>query len=166
MELFCLLFLVFFHFCIGSQNKLFIKEATKQFDKTLSDENDQRSRDIVKKFMQANWNVVAYDFLTYEIDLIVKRNQTWVAFVEVEVRYWSNELCQYRTIHVAKRKQKLLNQNLPVVFFAVTKSLKYGYWCKAKDVLSSPIIEIKNKYVANNEYFYDVAIEKFKLVKF
>jgi hypothetical protein len=143
-----------------------MEENRKKYDQQLSDENDQRSRDIVKKYMQSQWNAVAYDFLTYEIDLIVKRNQTWVAFVEVEVRYWQNELCPYKTIHVAKRKEKFLHQKLPVVFFAVTKSLNYGYWCKAEDILSSPIVEIKNKYVANNEYFYDVSIDKFTLVKF
>jgi Holliday junction resolvase-like predicted endonuclease len=139
------------------------QENRKKYNQKLSDENDLRSRDIVKKYMQSQWNVVAYDFLTYEIDLIVKRNDTWVAFVEVEVRFWANELCPFKTIHVAKRKQKFLNQKLPVVFFAVTKSLKYAYWCKAEDITSSPIIEIKNKYVANNEYFYDVPVNKFRL---
>ena len=143
-----------------------MEENRKKYDQQLSDENDQRSRDIVKKFMQTQWNVVAHDFLTYEIDLIVKRNQTWVAFVEVEVRFWANELCPFQTIHIAKRKEKFFQQKLPVVFFAVTKSLSYGYWCKADAVLSSPVVEIKNKYVANNEYFYDVPISKFTLVNF
>lgn len=141
-------------------------ENRKPYDQKLSDENDNRSRDIVKKFMLRKWKVVAYDFLDYEVDLIVKRNQLWVAFVEVEVRFWANELCPYQTIHIAKRKEKFFQQKLPVIFFAVTKSLKYGYWCKADAVLSSPIVEIKNKYVANNEYFYDVPINRFTLVDF
>lgn len=141
-------------------------ENRKQYDQKLSDENDYRSREIVKRYMLQKWLVVGYDFLDYEIDLIVKRNQSWVAFVEVEVRFWSSEICPYQTIHIAKRKEKFFQQKLPVIFFAVTKSLKYGYWCKAADVLSSPVVEIKNKYVANNEYFYDVPINKFTLVNF
>lgn len=141
-----------------------MNEVTKPFDQKLSDENDQRSRDAVKAYMQSAWGVKGYDFLMYEVDLIIKRNHSWVAFVEVEVRYWTSELCPYPTIHVAKRKEKLLHQKLPVVFFAVTRSLRYAYWCKATDVLASPVIEIKNKYVASNEYFYDVPINKFKLI--
>ena len=141
-------------------------EQKKQYDQKLSDENDYRSRDIVKRYMMQKWKVVAYDFLEYEVDLIVKRNQSWVAFVEVEVRFWANELCPFPTIHIAKRKEKFFQQKLPVVFFAVTKSLHYGYWCKADAVLTSPVVEIKNKYVANNEYFYDVPINKFTLVNF
>ena len=141
-----------------------MNEVTKPFDQKLSDENDQRSRDVVKAYMQSAWGVKGYDFLMYEVDLIIKRGHSWVAFVEVEVRHWTCELCPYSTIHVAKRKEKLLNQKLPVVFFAVTRSLRYAYWCKATDILLSPVVEIKNKYVENNEYFYDVPINKFKLV--
>lgn len=142
-----------------------MNEVTKPFDQKLSDENDQRSRDAVKAYMQTAWGVKGYDFLMYEVDLIIKRDQSWVAFVEVEVRHWTSDLCPYPTIHVAKRKEKLLNQKLPVVFFAVTKSMKYAYWCKALDVLLSPVVEIKNKYVSSNEFFYDVPINKFKLIK-
>jgi hypothetical protein len=43
----------------------------------------------------------------------------------------------------------------------VSKGLKRAWWCKAKDILDSPLIEVPNKAVARDEYFYDVPIDCF-----
>jgi hypothetical protein len=49
--------------------------------------------------------------------------------------------------------------------FVVSSGYLYAYYCDAQDVLESPIVEVKNKYVANNEYFFDVPVTKFKLIR-
>ena len=134
---------------------------SKPFDQALYDANDERGRQVVKAWFEKK-GFLAKDFFKYDVDLIIKKGNSWIGFVEVEVRSWDS--CSFNTIHVAKRKEKLLRNAMTTVFFAVGNSLKIGYWCNGKDVLESPVVEVKNKFVFNGEYFYDVPLTKFKKV--
>ena len=139
-------------------------EMTKPFSQELFDHNDKKGCEAVKAFVRNEWNAEAHDFFEYDIDLIVKRDNRWVGFIEVEVRHWLTSECPHKTIHIAARKKKLLENEMPTVMFVVSSSYEHGYYCTAEDVLGSPLVEVKNKYVEGGEYFYDVPIEKFVLV--
>jgi hypothetical protein len=65
---------------------------------------------------------------------------------------------------VPGRKKKLFDNDMPTTYFVVSKSLKNMWYCKAADILDSPLVEIKNKEVAEGEYFYDVPIEKWRKI--
>ena len=141
--------------------------AYKEFDKELHDLYDKPAKDAVAAWASKAWNCsVTENIDRYGIDLVARREGVSVAFIEVETRVWSNTLCPFKTIHVAHRKRETLNNNLPTIFFAVTKDFKHGYWCNAKDLLASPVVEIKNREVLHGEMFFDVPIQKFYLVKF
>jgi hypothetical protein len=96
------------------------------------------------------------------VDLIVLREGNPVGFVEVEVRGW--DYCHHSTIHLASRKEKLFQQDLPVLFFALTHDLSHAYWMKAEMVKGCPLIEVKNREVANGEFFFDIPISHFKYI--
>jgi hypothetical protein len=136
----------------------------KPFDQKLFDDYDQQGCDTVKRFVRNVWNIEAHTFLKYQVDLIMKSGESWVGFIEVEVRNWGGGLCPFDTIHIAQRKAKLLKNGMPTVMFVVSSGGKYGYYCDAGEILDSPLVEIGNKYVKSGEYFYDVPIDKFILV--
>jgi hypothetical protein len=98
----------------------------------------------------------------YGVDLLVYRAEKLVGYIEVEVRGW--EYCHYPTIHCAQRKEKLFQQNLPVLFFALTHDLIHAYWMKAELMKKCPLIEVKNTEVPAGEFFFDVPIQHFKYV--
>jgi len=129
----------------------------KQFDQDLYDQNDERGKKAVKRWLTARGCRVE-DFFKYDVDLIVKRDDRWVCFVEVEVRGWDQ--CQYDTIHIAKRKQKLLDNGMPTYIFVCGNSLKTAYYCDAAQVLLSPVVTLDNKFMSN-EQFFDVKLNKF-----
>ena len=98
----------------------------------------------------------------YGVDLLVYRADKLVGYIEVEVRGW--DYCHYPTIHCAQRKEKLFQQNLPVLFFALTQDLVHAYWAKAQVIEGSPLIEVKNIEVPAGELFFDVPVKHFKYV--
>jgi len=98
----------------------------------------------------------------FGVDLIVLREGKRVGYIEVEVRGWN--FCHYSTIHLAQRKEKLFQQDLPVLFFALTQDLTHAYWCKAEIAKRYPLIEVKNFEVPNGEMFYDIPTTEFKYV--
>jgi hypothetical protein len=73
-------------------------------------------------------------------------------------------MCGFDTIHIAKRKEKLLVNAMPTFMFVVGNSLKTAYFCNANKVLSSPVVEVKNRYVSDNEMFFDVPFKMFKQI--
>jgi len=143
------------------------KLKTKPFSQEVHDACDPPARDAVIDWVFHEWGWKAYpNEDKYGVDLIVKRFGSIVGYIEVETRDWLREdtKCPYNTIHVAKRKEKLLNNRMPTVFFAVTRDFKNAYWCKADAIQRSPVKEIPNKAVKEGEYFYDVPINEFHYV--
>ena len=129
----------------------------KPFDPQLYAENDERGRTAVKNWL-VNRGCRVEDFFQYDVDLIVKKGNRWICFVEVEVRSWDE--CRYSTIHIAKRKEKLLDNAMPTFMFVCGGSLRVGYFCPSRAVLTSPVVNVPNKHMAQ-ELFYDVPISRF-----
>jgi Holliday junction resolvase-like predicted endonuclease len=132
----------------------------KPFDPSLYAKNDERGREAVKRWLNKRGNQAA-DFFQYDVDLIVKRGKRWICFVEVEVRSW--DVCKFDTIHIAQRKEKLLDNAMPTFMFVCGNSLQTGYFCDAKTVLNSPVVMVKNRLM-DKEWFYDVPLHKWKRI--
>lgn len=134
---------------------------TKPFNKAVHDACDPIARDAVIAMIRAKWGWDAKPFDKYKVDLIVENEfMVPIFYAEVEMRDWED--CPFNTIHVPGRKKKLFDNDMPTTYFVVSKSLKSMWYCKAKDILNSPLVEIKNKAVKEGEYFYDVPIEKWR----
>jgi hypothetical protein len=58
----------------------------------------------------------------------------------------------------------MLDNSAPTYFAAVTNDFKHAYICVSGDIVASQAKEVCNVHVPQGEYFYDVPIDKFKLV--
>ena len=134
----------------------------KPFSQYLHDKYDAPARKVVSEWVQMKWGVECKDNPNkYGVDLIVCRSGVPVGALEVEVRQEGFD--QHRSIHVAQRKEKLFQVNLPVLFFALTQDLHRAYYLKADLIKDCPLVEVHNRYVGKGEMFYDVPITMFKI---
>jgi hypothetical protein len=136
----------------------------KKFNQELHDACDPPAREAVTEWVAMKWGLKCIENPDkYAVDLIVYRKDQICGYIEVETRDWKTLHCPYDTIHVAQRKEKLF-QNPGTLIFVTTRDFENAYWCKAEYVKSSPLIEVPNRAVKRNEYFYDVPIELFQYV--
>lgn len=136
---------------------------TKKFNQQLHDKYDPPARKAVTDWVKMKWGLECRgNPNVFGVDLIVLREGKRVGYIEVEVRNWA--YCHYPTIHICSRKEKLFQQDLPTLFFALTQDLTHAYWCQAKVAKDYPLIEVKNFEVPNGEMFYDIPVERFKYV--
>ena len=136
---------------------------TKKFNQALHDQYDPPARKAVTDWVKMKWGLECRENPNvYGVDLLVYRAGKLVGCIEVEVRGW--DYCHYPTIHIAHRKDKLFQQDQPVLFFALTQQLSNAYWMKAELVKCCPLIEVKNTEVSAGELFFDVPIKHFKYV--
>ena len=136
---------------------------TKKFNQQLHDKYDPPARKAVTDWVKMKWGLECRENPNvFGVDLIVLREGKRVGYIEVEVRNWA--YCHYPTIHIAHRKEKLFQQDLPTLFFALTQDLTHAYWCQAKVAKSYPLIEVKNFEVPNGELFFDIPVSQFMYV--
>ena len=134
---------------------------TKPFNQEVHDSCDPVAREAVIKYL-AKCNRTAYPHPDkYKVDLIVENEfMVPVCYAEIEMRDWDS--CPFPTVHVPRRKKKLVDNDLPTLYFVVSKGLKKAWWCNTEVILYCPLIEVPNRAVQAGEYFYDVEITKFK----
>lgn len=139
---------------------------TKPFSQKLHDACDPIAR---RKVMQWLKQVHHLDSIPnpnkYKVDLVAFKDLIPHSYVEVEMRLWREHwhYCPYPTIHVPLRKEKLFNNDLPTFMCVVNQYLKWAYWINVMDIMTSPIIEVPNRAVDRDEYFYDVPTSKWRL---
>jgi hypothetical protein len=134
----------------------------KPFSQFLHDKYDGPGRKAVSDWVSMKWGLkVKENPNRYGVDLICYRSETPVGALEVEVRQLGFD--QHGSIHAAQRKDKLFQEGLPTLFFAVTQDLSRAYWVKANLIANCPLIEVHNKYVSKGELFYDCPITMFKI---
>ena len=139
--------------------------AYKPFNQLLHDACDPPARVAVSDWIQMKWGGKCIENPNkYAVDLIVHKNDQKVAYAEVEVRNWGQKYCPYDTIHIAQRKEKLFNNDLKTLMFVVTHDFQHAYWITADKVKAAPLMEIPNKAVQKDEWFYDVPMDQWKLV--
>jgi hypothetical protein len=136
----------------------------KKFNQELHDACDPPAREAVTEWVAMRWGLECQPNPDkYGVDLIVYRKGQLCGFIEVETRDWGVKHCPYDSIHIAQRKEKLFT-NEGTLIFVTTRDFENAYWCKAEYVKNSPLIEVPNRAVKRNEYFYDVPIELFQYV--
>jgi hypothetical protein len=148
---------------LNNTKKTGMQFSRKKFSQSLHDKYDPPARKAVTDWIKMKWGLECIpNPNVYGVDLIVLREGNPTGFVEVEVRGW--DYCHYPTIHLAQRKDKLFQQDLPALFFALTQDLSHAYWCRAEIAKRYPLIEVKNFEVPNGEMFYDIPTTEFKYV--
>jgi hypothetical protein len=136
----------------------------KAFNQALHDAFDPPARDAVTSWLKTVHHVDAVPNPDkYAVDLVFSKNGQEIGFGEVEVRDWGMDFCPYKTIHIAQRKEKLFSHPCTTMY-VVTKNLTHAYWIRANKIKECPLVEVPNKEVANDEYFYDVPTHLWKFV--
>jgi len=129
----------------------------KPFDRKLYDEHDLIGKQRVAAWLAA-WGFEIKSGTQYGVDLEVYKFGELYAEVEVEQRDFGGR-CPFQTIHVAERKAKFFQTETKTVLFAVDMQGRWAYYTTGKRILSSPLIDLPNKY-QKGERFYDVPIQK------
>jgi hypothetical protein len=130
--------------------------AYKTYEQSLSDKYDTPGRAFIKHAAKLKWDVDAEDYKTYKVDLLCKRAGKVIGYAEVEVREPYGNTFPFTTVHVPARKDKLLDNGLPTVYFAVNRDFTRLMWVRTEKIAQYIPIEVPNKMVPNGECFYDV----------
>ena len=132
----------------------------KPFDQSLHDIHDHATKEKVARWIRWWDNCEVREGSKYGVDLECYRGSELYSLVEVESRSFGGR-CTYDTIHVPYRKVKFYRSDVLTFLFAVDFEGHWGYIAPLLSVVLSPLKEVKNKYMAEREYFYDVPIKKF-----
>jgi hypothetical protein len=139
----------------------------KQFSTALHGQYDSYGKLKVKRFFMAAYGIYLLENPDrYAVDMIAYKDGKKLGYVEVEVREaWADNEFPFETLHIPERKVKLLKNDLKTVLVSVNKIGTRAFLCDGEVILSSPIKERSNKYVAQGEKFYLVDPSKIKLVE-
>ena len=143
-----------------------MKGSYKRFDKNLFDQNDPKSRDIVKEYFK-RYNIVLKDNEDqYGVDLI---SEDGSIKIEVERRLnWNRCEFPFSDINLPERKAKFFKTG-GTTYVIVSKDYSHIGIIKRKDIhqfiSDQNLKENKNRLVQQNELFYKLPKSKFKWIK-
>ena len=143
-----------------------MKGITKEFDRDLHNQYDSIGKSVVISYFRNKLKIDARENSNeYGIDVVLYRDNQPIGFAEVEVRNsWYSDEFPYDTLNVPCRKEKLLKNDLPTYFFSINKIMTKMFCCPAEEVLRSEVMENRNKYVRDKEFFYKVPVKNLKLI--
>ena len=133
----------------------------KPFDKALFEQNDYKAREIVKDYIGASGLYVRDNPDIYGPDLIVYKGFKPLSYVEVEIKkVWKagQDEFPWKTIQLPERKSKFLNLGLPIEFFILREDMQMAVVIPDYVISSKQLKEVKNKYVAEGEKFFQVDV--------
>ena len=123
----------------------------KQFNKESHAANDKPAKDLVIRFLQSKGIDATENPDKYGIDIIAPR-------YEVERREIWIDNFPFKTVHIPARKKKFLNYS--IVYAVVNRDFNKIMFCASEIIKQSNLIEVPNKSVPKDEYFYDVPLEE------
>ena len=143
-----------------------IKSKHHPFNKDCFDAVDAESRRASKRYIASKGYKVEDHLDQFAVDLVVTTPDGGTIYVECERRnIWSNGKFPYDTIHIPYRKKKFLELDFPCVYHAWDSNYEYAVSIHSDVIKQSPIVEVPNRAIAAGEYFYDVPINKTKIIK-
>lgn len=143
-----------------------IKSKHHKFNKEAFDAVDELSRNASKKYISSKGYCVKDNPDVYGVDLIVYLNPTKKIYVECERRnIWSNGKFPYDTIHIPYRKKKFVELDYPCIYHAWDSNYEYAVSIHSNVIKDSPVVEVPNRAIAAGEYFYDIPMNKTKIIK-
>lgn len=132
----------------------------KRFDKELYEANDKLAKETLTGLLP-NFDV-RENPKKRDVDLLVyDKDGNHVANIETEIkRVWKGPDFKYDNVQFPERKAKYAKLDKPTVFVMFNEDLSKFLVVKDKDLLSSPCVEVPNKYVYKGEQFFQVPIDK------
>lgn len=131
----------------------------KPFSQILCDRYDEPARAYVKNVYNELGIRAVDNPDKYGVDLILFENNIKIGYAEVEViAGWNGIQYPFKSVHVALRKAKFFNLDLPTEFWAVSNTFFRALHIHGEKILISPIVKVPNKYILTNERFFDVPL--------
>jgi hypothetical protein len=134
----------------------------KRFDPALYAENDSLAKNAVKNSLKGTSFQVMENPKKRGVDLLVYKDSVHIAYIETEIKRfkWETGDFKYTTVQLPDRKRKFCELGLPTLFIIwnLDQTAFLAFW--DKDVLTSPSVEVANKYNFRGEYFFQIPVEK------
>ena len=135
---------------------------TKPFSKENHAANDKPGKKVVIAFLKSVGIDAIENPNEYGVDVLA-------AGYEVERRTIKKTKWPYTTVHVPYRKDKFFENK---IFYAVNVHHMVNgdiydtvMLCPSKIVNKSPVVEVPNKSVEKDEYFFDVLFKEWTILK-
>jgi hypothetical protein len=142
-----------------------MKGEYKTFDKKLFQQNDPKSRDVVKTFLNKKGIEVKDNSNQYGIDLISINGN--IKF-EVERRLvWNRYEFPFNEVNLLERKTKFFTESNTYYIIVSKDYTRIGIINNSdikKYMTETNLKESKNKFVSHGEMFYKLPKEKFKWI--
>jgi len=132
----------------------------KPFSQGNHDANDIMSRKVVLKYLRSKGYNATENADKYGIDLCINGKP----IIELERRCpFQHKKFPYSTVHIPSRKSKFIESGC--IYIVINETYTYGLSCSSKTIKRYSQIEIPNKSMLSGEYFYDVPLSHFILLK-
>lgn len=138
----------------------------KKFDKELFNQNDLKSRSVVKHFFLSKNVVVDDNPNKYGVDLVSEDGNVQI---EIERRLaWVNEEFPYPRVNIPERKAKFFKTDKTSYVIVSNDFSRIGVIPGKKLIKfinKKHLEESKNRFVGSGELFYKIPKEEFKWFK-
>lgn len=147
----------------------------KRFSQKLFDQNDALARERITKFLESRELIVRENPNKYGVDLYVYRREDLNTderpdpfyAVECEVkRVWNGPKLPWSTVQLPYRKLKYAEQeSVPVEYWILNSQMTHAIVIYEKELVESRLTHVRNKYVSEGEYFYQIPLEVCSIVE-
>ncbi len=133
----------------------------KLFDPALHAENDLIVKNAVKDLLKDSRYRVE-DGAKRGVDLHIFYRDNLVFYIECERKKVWKEKFAYDSVQFPHRKQKFAELDKPTLFVMFNEDLSNYLTVESKELLDSPLVMVRNKYIKYGEEFFQVPIAKVK----
>lgn len=159
---------------------IILELATKSFNKKLFEQNDPKARQIAIEYFAKQGYDVRDNPNKYGVDLIAWKihehdpaneyicEDCSIQFcIEVEIkRVWKGDEFPWLTVQFPERKAKYIYQSdKPVKFFMLNAQCNRAFIVDGAEILKSKLKMVPNMYMRDDEYFFQVPIDKGEFVE-
>ena len=143
-----------------------MKGVYKKFDQKLFNQNDPKSREVIKNFFKKHNLILKDNNDKYGIDLVSENNSIKI---EIERRLvWDKGEFPFSEINLPERKAKFFLEN-NVAYIILSKDYSKIGVIEGKNLIEyindDNLKESANKFVSKGEKFYKIPKSKFKWIK-
>lgn len=140
--------------------------VSKRFDRDLYNLTDSLAKNKCVDLLVNLGYDVRENPLKTKVDLLVYKDDKHIFNVETEIKLVWRGKFQYDSVQFPERKSKFASLEKPTYFIMWNADQSEYLVVKDKDLLSSPVQIVRNKYVKYGEYFFQVPLNKVTFNKF
>lgn len=135
--------------------------ARKHFSKELHADNDELCRTAVKTLLKNSQYSCEDNPKKMGVDLLLYKDGKHIGYIETERKIvWKGASFPYDNVNFLYRKLKYAMLDMPTFFVMFSADMKNFLTVTSKDLMNSPVEEVRNKYVFKEEMFFKVPLDK------